>query len=264
MKNARAASLFPYGRRAAAVLEAVGDGVLFAGRAARATFSRPFYLSLALEQFRLLVVKSAPLVLVTATSTGAVMALQFGYGMERFGGKLYVPTVVALSIVRVLGPVFTCLMLAGRAGAGVAAELGSMQVTQQVDAIRALGTDPIKKLVVPRVLALTVGAPLLTLLADVAGIAGGMAVSTAALGFPPLLYVRKSYDALAAADMLVGTGKTVFFGAFIGIASSLAGLRTREGTVGIGHATTRAVVACSVFIMVGDVLFTKLSWILKW
>lgn len=230
----------------------------------RCAFTRPFGFSLVLEQFMLLIVKSAPLVFITALSTGAVMALQFGYGMERFGGKLYVPTIVAISIVRVLGPVFTCLMLAGRAGAGIAAELGSMAVTQQVDAIRALGTDPIKKLVVPRVLVLMVGAPLLTLMADILGITGGMLVSASGLQISPALYIQKSFEALKVADILVGTGKTVLFGLFIGFTSCFYGLRTREGTVGIGFSTTKAVVLSSIFIMVGDVFVTKVSWILKW
>ena len=244
--------------------ESVFEGVFLVWGTLWSALFPPYPISLIIEQFMLLIVKSAPLVFITALSTGAVMALQFGYGMERFGGKLYVPTVVSISIVRVLGPVFTCLMLSGRAGAGIAAELGSMAVTQQVDAIRALGTDPLKKLVLPRVLVLMIGAPLLTLVADVLGITGGMLVSASGLQISPALYVQKSYEALRLTDILVGTGKTVLFGGFIGFMSCFQGLRTRAGTVGIGYSTTRSVVLSSIFIMVGDVFVTKISWILKW
>lgn len=245
-------------------LELVADFVGFMGATLRAAFRGPFPVSLTVEQFHVLVIRSAPLVFVTATSTGAVMALQFGYGMERFGGKLYVPTIVSISLVRVLGPVFTCLMLAGRAGAGVASELGGMTVSQQVDALRALGSDPIQKLVLPRVVALTLGAPLLTLLADVLGIVGGMVVSTTALGISSSLYLQKAYSALTLADVCVGTGKTVAFGMFIAFLGSFNGLRTKDGTAGIGTSTTQAVVLGSIVIMVGDVLFTKLSFLLGW
>jgi len=229
-----------------------------------ATFSRPLYLSSAIQQFQALIVKSMPLVLLSALSTGAVMALQFGQGMGRFGGKLYVPTVVAVSIVRALGPIFTSLMIASRVGAGVAAEIGGMAVTQQVDAIKALGTDPIRKLVVPRILVLIVGVPLLTLLADVAGILGGLLVSPSGLGISMDLYMRKSTAAIQFIDVAVGTGKTAIFGGMIGLIACFNGLRTREGTVGVGLATTRSVVAGSIFVMLSDVLFTKLSWILGW
>ena len=230
----------------------------------RATLTRPFYLSVAIEQFHALIVKSLPLVLLTALSTGAVMALQFGQGMGRFGGKLYVPTVVAISIVRALGPIFTSLMIAGRVGAGIAAEIGGMTVTQQVDAIRALGTDPVRKLVVPRVSVLIIGLPLLTLMADAVGILGGLLVSSTGLGISMELYLRKSSEAIRLVDILVGTGKTTIFGAAIGLIACFNGLKTRNGTIGIGVATTRAVVTASIFIMVSDVVFTKLAWTLGW
>lgn len=230
----------------------------------QAMFSRPFYFSLVTEQFYLLIYRSLPIVLITALSTGAVMALQFGYGMQRFGGKLFVPTIVTVSIVRVLGPVFTCLMLSGRVGAGIAAEIGSMTATQQVDAIRALGTDPIRKLVVPRIVVLIIGAPLLTLLADIFGVGGGLLVSASGLQISPSLYLQKAYAAIKMNDVLVGTGKTIIFGMLIGFIGCYNGLKTKEGTTGIGKATTKTVVLSSICVMIGDVIFTKLSWILKW
>ena len=243
--------------------EAVYDFAALTAATAAAAVSRPFYASLAVEQFHELIVKSLPLVLLTAMSTGAVMALQFGQGMGRFGGKLFVPTLVAVAVVRALGPIFTSLMIASRVGAGVAAEVGSMTVTQQVDAIRALGTDPIRKLVVPRVAVLVLGVPLLTLLADVVGILGGLLVS-GGLGISAELYARKSLVAIRLGDVIVGTGKTAMFGLFIGMIACFKGLRTRNGTIGIGVATTQAVVAGSVFIMLADLLITKLSWLIGW
>jgi phospholipid/cholesterol/gamma-HCH transport system permease protein len=233
-------------------------------RTTREIFLPPFpSLSLLIDQFYILAVKSFPLVAVTSISTGAVMALQFGYGMERFGGTLYVPTIVAASMVKVLGPLFTCLMLAGRAGAGVAAEIASMNVTQQVDALKALGTNPIAKLVVPRTLALAFGAPLLSNFADVLGIAGGLAVGVSQLNISSALYLHKSLEAVSASDIILGNLKTMFYGAIIGLIASFEGLRTQNGTIGIGHATTQTVVKSSIFVMVSDLLITKLTWMLR-
>ena len=209
--------LVGFGARLLESFETVFDFLEFVLKTTRATFIRPVYGSIAIEQFHMLIVKSLPLVLLTALSTGAVMALQFGHGMGRFGGKLYVPTVVAVSIVRALGPIFTSLMIAGRVGAGIAAEIGGMAVTQQVDAIRALGTDPIRKLVVPRVVVLILGVPMLTLMADVVGILGGLLVSNSGLGISTELYLRKSSEAIKLVDVMVGTGKTAMFGAAIGL-----------------------------------------------
>lgn len=244
--------------------DGVYDFFWLALQTARAFVSAPFYLSATIEQFRVLIYNSLPLVLITACSTGAVMALQFGYGMSRFGGKLYVPTVVAISLVRDLGPVFTGLMLAGRAGAGISAEIGSMKVTQQVDAIRALGTDPIRKLVAPRVLVLLVGAPILTVFADLIGMLGGMVVSAAELNISTALYIQKSTDAVGTGDYILGGAKAVIFGGFIGLIACLNGLNTKNGTTGIGSSTTKTVVMSSTFIMISDVIITKLGWIFKW
>ena len=252
------------GHEALKMVETAAELVLLLSESARKATKPPFYLAVIIEQFFHLIYRSLPLVLVTAWTTGSVMALQFGFGMERFGGKLYVPTVVSISIVRELGPVFTCLMLAGRVGAGIAAEIGGMVVTQQVDAIRALGTDPLKKLVIPRLLVLLIGTPLLTLLSDIFGILGGLLVSMAELNIGPHLYLQKSFEAVTATDVLVGTGKTVFFGLFIGVISCWAGLRTKKGTTGVGRSTTHAVVLSSIFIVVGDFLLTKLFWVFKW
>lgn len=252
------------GGRLMAICEDIGDFTMLGLHAARVTVTRPFAWSVAVEQFMQLIVRSAPLLLLAAGSVGAVMALQFGLGMSRFGGKLYVPTVVAVSIVRALGPVFTCLLLAGRVGAGIAAEIGGMTVGQQVDALRTLGTDPIEKLVVPRLAVLIIGTPILTLLADVMGILGGLAAGVSSLGISSSLYMQKSLAAIKLDDVVVGTGKTVIYGLFIGLIACHLGLKKIEGTKGIGVAATRSVVAASIFIMIADLVITKLTWVLRW
>lgn len=226
-------------------------------------FRPPFYTKLFIEQCYTLGVKSCSIVFITALSTGFVMSLQFGFGLERFGGKLYVPKVVGLSIMRELGPVLTCLMLAGRVGSGIAAEIASMKVTQQIDAIRALGTDPIKKIVIPRVLALLLMTPLLAALADLVGILGGMFISNLELHIHPSFYFHEALVALQTSDFLVGISKTIFFAIIIGFTSCYYGLKTEGGTQGVGQATTHAVVTSSVLITIMDFVLTKIFWMLE-
>ena len=193
------------------------------------------------------------------------MALQFGYGLERFGGKYYVPKVVALSLVRELGPVFTSLMLAGRIGAGITAEIGSMNVTQQIDAIRALGTSPIKKIVIPRVLGCLIVLPLLTVIANFIGIMGSLVICNLELGLDPLFFYQKVIYTVTLTDFVVGVAKTLFFAAFISLVGCYYGMRTTGGTQGVGVATTRSVVTSSIMIVISDFVLTKLFWIFeKW
>src|SRR5579862_9054946 len=170
--------------------------------------TRPFYPFLVIEQMYQIGIRSLTLVSATALSTGMVMALQFGYGLERFGGKLYVPKVVALSLVRELGPVFTSLMLAGRIGAGITAEIGSMNVTQQIDAIRALGTSPIKKIVIPRVLGCLIVLPMLTVIANFVGILASLIICKAELGIDSLFFYQKVVYTVVLTDFVVGVAKT--------------------------------------------------------
>lgn len=229
----------------------------------RVLFQKPFYFRLFVEQLYGLGVKSLSLTMITALSTGMVMSLQFGLGLERFGGKLYVPKVVGLSIMRELGPVLTCLMLAGRVGSGIAAEIGSMNVTQQIDAIRALGTDPLKRIVIPRMLALLILAPALTVMADLVGIFGGMYLSYFELNLNPSFYYQSALVSLRTSDFLVGVGKTVFFGLIIAMTGCYYGLNTTGGTQGVGQSTTRAVVTSSILITIFDFILTKLFWIFE-
>jgi len=154
-------------------------------------FSKPIYLQLVLDQIYFIGIRSMPLVLIVAASSGMVMALQFGYGLAKFGGKLYVPKIVSLSIVREMGPVFACLMLAARVSAGITSEIGSMKVTQQIDAIRALGTSPLKKIVFPRFIACLVAIPILSALAILVGVFGGLLVGSMELGLDSHFYLQK-------------------------------------------------------------------------
>ena len=245
------------------LLDFMGGSVNLFFATIRSLFRRPFYFGLCLEQCYALGVKSLSLVVITALSTGMVMSLQFGLGLARFGGKPYVPKIVGLSILRELGPVLTCLMIAGRVGSGIAAEIGSMSVTQQVDAIRALGTDPIKKLVIPRLLALVVVCPLLTTLSDLIGIAGGMALSYFELNLEPSYYFFNALVSLRTSDFFVGVGKTIFFGIIIAMTGCYYGLKTEGGTQGVGRATTRAVVTASIWITISDFILTKIFWIFE-
>lgn len=226
-------------------------------------FTRPFYWKLLLDQCYSLGVRSSSLVFITALSTGFVMSIQFGFGLERFGGKLYVPKVVGLSIMRELGPVLSCLMLAGRVGSGIAAEIGSMNVSQQIDAIRALGTDPIKRIVIPRFLALLIMTPLLTVLADMVGIFGGMFISNVELHIHPDFYFHEAIVSLRTSDFLVGIAKTFFFGFLIGITSCFYGMKTTGGTQGVGQATTHSVVTSCILIVIFDFILTKIFWVFE-
>lgn len=248
------------------ILKVFGGTTLLAQQAWREAWRRPFYFRLIGQQVYLIGVASLPLVMITAASTGMVMALQFGLGLEKFGGKLYVPKIVSLSIVREMGPVFTCLMLAARVGAGIASELGSMTVTQQIDAIRALGTSPIKKIVIPRILGCLIAIPVLVTIANTVGIIGGTIVGMQELGLTQEFYIQKVFYTVTAADYLSGLGKTPFFALFIALISTYFGLTVKGGTQGVGIATTKAVVSSSIAILVGDYFLTKIfvvfdSWL---
>ncbi|MGZ3691891.1 MAG: MlaE family ABC transporter permease [Pseudobdellovibrio sp.] len=231
----------------------------------REGFKKPYYWGLLSEQIYQIGVKSFPLVLVTSGTIGMVMSLQFGFGLEKFGGKPYVPRLVASTIFREIGPMFTSLMLAARVGAGMASEIGSMVVTQQIDAIRALGTSPIKKIVLPRILACLIILPLLVAMANVIGNAGGLAIGVSELGLDPQFYYRRILDTANIKDYLAGFGKTFFFALFISVPSCYFGLTVKNGTQEVGMATRKAVVTSSLLILIGDFFISKVFWMLeKW
>ncbi len=224
-----------------------------------------FYWKLFSEQIYIIGWRSLPLILITAISTGMVMSLQFGLGLEKFGGKLYVPKLVAVTIFREMGPVFTALMIAARVGAGIASEIGSMTVTQQIDAIRALGTSPIKIIVIPRVLACLIALPLLVATANLVGNMGSLFVGASELNLDPHFFYQKIVTTVDSYDYLSGIFKTVFFSLFISIPACFYGLNVKSGTKEVGQATTRAVVMASILILVGDFFLSKLFWIFqKW
>lgn len=243
--------------------EFIGGSMNLLYATALSVLKPPYYPKLFAEQCYALGVKSFSIAFITAVSTGMVMSIQFGFGLERFGGKLYVPKVVGLSIMRELGPVLTCLMIAGRVGSGIAAEIGSMKVTQQIDAIRALGTDPIKKIVIPRILALLLMTPLLTIMADLVGIGGGLILSYFELNIHYDYYINEGLLTLRLSDFTVGVAKSVFFGLIIGLTGCYYGLRADGGTQGVGQATRQSVVTSSILITIFDFILTKVFWLFE-
>ena len=227
--------------------------------------TKPFHLNLLIDQIYFIGVKSFPLILITALSTGMVMSLQYGLGLEKFGGKPYVPRLVASTILREMGPVFTSLMLAARVGAGMASEIGSMVVTQQIDAMKALGTSPIKRIVIPRVLACLIVLPLLVAVANLVGNIGGLIVGSTELNLDPQFYYRRVIETSNLKDYIAGFSKTFFFALFISLPSCYYGLTVKNGTKEVGIATTKAVVTASLLILVGDFFLAKIFWIIeKW
>ena len=215
-----------------------------------------------LRQMDSLGVQSISITNLTALFTGMVLALQTSYALAQFGGKLFVGRVVVLSLCRELGPTLTALMIAARVGAGITAELGTMAVTEQVDAMRALGASPIRKLVLPRVVAIVVMMPVLTLLADFLGIVGGLFIAIFEIKIGAGFYVSTVLQSLKHNDLLHGLCKTPFFGFEIAMIGCYNGLHAQGGADGVGRATTTAVVLASIFVLVSDFFLTKLFLIL--
>ena len=211
-----------------------------------------------LRQADTLGVQSISITNITALFTGMVLALQTAYSLSQFGGKLFVSRVVALSLCRELGPTLTALMVAARVGAGITAELGTMAVTEQVDAMRALGASPVKKLVLPRVVAVVAMMPALALLADFLGILGGLFISVLDLKIGASFYITTTVQALRVNDLLHGLCKTPFFGFEIALIACYNGLSATGGADGVGRATTTAVVVGSIAVLVTDFFLTKL------
>jgi len=228
----------------------------------RAIFSRPFYFHDVVEQFDQIGIGSLTVVLLTGFFTGAVLALQSGITLDQFGARPFVGRLVSASMIKELGPVLTGLMLAGRIGSGIAAELGSMVVTDQINALRALGTDPVRKLVVPRVLAGFFMAPVLTVIADTVGIFGGWIIAVYQLRVASGLYWTSITEALYLQDVWMGIIKPFFLGYVIVTIGCHVGLRTKGGTQGVGRATTNAVVAASVAVIAVDFFVTRLLFTL--
>ena len=209
-------------------------------------------------------VSSVPIVLLTAIFTGMVLAMQTAYGLHRFGAKNYVGNLVGLALARELGPVLTAIMVCGRVGAGIAAEISSMTVTEQVDAIRALGASPIQKLITPRLVAGIICMPLLSGLAVITGVLGGLIVSVLELNLPAYQYYRSYLYAVQIADVTDGLIKSVFFGLIVVSIACFKGLRVRGGTEGVGLTTTAAVVTGSLAVFISNFFITKLLILLQY
>lgn len=227
-------------------------------RATRASFTRPFYFHDMVEQFDAIGVGSLTVVLLTGLFTGAVLALQSGITLDQFGARSLVGRLVSASMIKELGPVLTALMITGRVGSGIAAELGSMGVTDQISALRALGTDPVRKLVVPRVLAGVLMVPILTVISDATGIVGGWLVAAWELNVASSVYWTSILESIWLQDVWMGLIKPFFLGFVIVTIGCHVGLDARGGTQGVGRATTKAVVAASVSVLAVDFFITKL------
>jgi phospholipid/cholesterol/gamma-HCH transport system permease protein len=241
---------------------AVQDYSVLAGRSIQNVFRQPRYVADTLQQADLIGVGSLPIVVLTGFFTGAVLALQSSAALSKFGMLSLTGQLVAQSMVRELGPVLTSLMVAGRNASGMASELGSMKVTEQIDAMRALGTDPTKKLVTPRVVSTLVMMFFLTIISDLVGLTGGWICSVTLLGLDSFQYWNQAYQNLVNEDVTMGLVKPVIFGFIIATVGCYYGLSTKGGTQGVGRATTQAVVAASVLILVVDFFVTRL--IMAW
>ena len=235
----------------------IQDYSVLAGRSITNLFRRPRYVADMLQQADLIGVGSLPIVVLTGFFTGAVLALQSSASLAKFGAVSLTGQLVSLSMIRELGPVLTSLMVTGRNSSGMASELGSMKVTEQIDAMRALGTDPIKKLVTPRVVATVVMLFFLTIISDLLGLIGGYIISVTLLGLDTTQYWTSAYQTLRHSDVVMGLVKPPLFGYIIATVGCYYGLSTTGGTQGVGRATTQAVVAASVLILAVDLFVTK-------
>jgi phospholipid/cholesterol/gamma-HCH transport system permease protein len=241
---------------------AIQDYTLLASRSVANLFRTPRYLADTIQQADLIGFGSLPVVVLTGFFTGLVLALQSSNTLQRFGSVSLIGQLVSTSMVRELGPVLTSLMVAGRNSSGMASELGSMVVTEQIDAMRALGTDPLKKLVTPRVIATVFMLFFLTIISDLVGLAGGAFIAQFLLGLDAHQYWSNAYQTLVFEDVFMGLLKPVIFGFVIATVGCYYGLSAKGGTQGVGRATTQAVVAASVLILVLDALVTRLLMVL--
>jgi phospholipid/cholesterol/gamma-HCH transport system permease protein len=242
------------------LLTEMGRVLMFLGQTFRWTFSSPFYLKNVLKQMEVIGVNSVPVVMTTAISTGMVLALQSYTGFKRFGAESLIGAVVSLSMTRELGPVLTGLMVAGRAGASMAAELGTMKVTEQIDALVTLATNPMKYLVVPRFVASTVMMFFLTVLGMMIGVTGGYFVGVKVLGTNPTTYYNQSINNTNVTDIWYGLIKALVFGAVVGLIGCYKGFTTEGGAEGVGKATTGAVVISCMLILILDYFLSALLW----
>jgi phospholipid/cholesterol/gamma-HCH transport system permease protein len=248
------------GQRAVSYIDYVGMVAKLFFRTLYWIFVPPFKRERIYRQARAIGVDSLPIVSLVALFIGIILALQTAYQMQRLSSEIYIANIIALSIVRELGPVITSLIVAGRCGAAVTAELGTMKVTEQIDALETLATSPVKYLVVPRFLAFTFMLPVLTLYANIVGIFGGYLICVYRLGISSGVYLRMTFDSLQVKDLGTGLIKTLFFGMIIAMVSCLEGMRTKGGAEGVGKGTTISVVTSFILILAADCIFTAIFY----
>ena len=249
--------------------EKVVDLFSYAGGVFRLLFATVFYVFVPpfrperiLQQTKKIGVDSLLIVSVVAVFTGMILALQTAYQMQMLSSEIYIANIVALSLVRELGPVLTALIVAGRSGAGITAEVGTMTVTEQIDALYTLSSNPVKYLVMPRFLGLIIALPILTLYSDLVGVFGGYFIGVYRIGISSNMYLSLTFDALAFKDLFTGLLKAFFFGVIIAIVGCYEGLRAKGGAEGVGKATTTSVVISFVAIIAADCFLTFLFYVL--
>ncbi|MCM8757939.1 MAG: ABC transporter permease [Candidatus Omnitrophica bacterium] len=223
-------------------------------------FHAPLKKNIILEQIEKTVIKSLPIVSLISLFIGIILALQTAVQMQRLGSEMYIASIVALSVVRELGPVITALIVAGRSGAAITAEIGSMLVTEQIDALKSLAVNPVHYLVVPRFLALSFMLPVLTLYANIIGIIGGYLICVYKLSISSTMYINITFEALRFKDLFSGLIKALFFGMIIALVSCLEGFRVEGGAEGVGKATRNSVVASFILIITADCIFTAIFY----
>ena len=248
----------PVGRATMTLLAHIGRLAIFTAQALAAIVSPPIYLRLIGVQIMRIGYFSLPVVGLTAFFTGGALALQIYLGGNRYGAEAIVPQIVVLGITRELGPVIAGLMVAGRVAAAIAAEIGTMKVTEQIDALTTLATNPIKSLVVPRLVAAVLCLPVLVAVADSIGVFGGYAVATQSLGFAGSIYLKNTVDFATNQDIVSGLIKAAAFGFIIALMGCYNGFNSKGGAQGVGNATTAAVVSSSILILAANYLLTSL------
>ena len=240
------------------VARTAGELATLTRRAFVAMISPPYEVRAWIVQMEQIGVRSFGVAAITATFTSMVLALQTAISFASLGAKYYIGSVVSASLVRELGPVLTALVVGGRIGAGMTAEIGTMKVTEQIDALRSMAADPVKKLVAPKLVSTLIMLPALTILGDVLGILNGLVLAMVELDVPPGLYINNVLSSLTLGDVASGLSKTFFFAYFITIVGCYNGLTARGGADGVGRATTNTVVLASILVLVSDFFLTKL------
>jgi len=233
------------------------ETTILAFRAFGGVFRKPRYFQELIAQMDTIGVGSLTIIVLTGFFTGGVLTVQTFPTLKSYGAQDQTGYLVAISLVRELGPVLCALMVTGRVGSAISAELGSMVVSQQIDAMRALGTDPVRKLVAPRLFALVISLPLLTVIADMVGIGGGWVTATLLYSIPSGVFINAVRDGITTDDLIGGMVKPLVFAIIIGTISCRQGLSTEGGTVGVGRSTTRAVVTASIIVIVADYFLAK-------